>query len=52
MWKNPRVIGAGILLVISVALDFTSSVMSIVSDGVCIGAALFVLWPLLTDKKQ
>lgn len=48
MWKNPRVIGAGILLVLSVALDFTSSVLSICADGIVIGGAVFLLWPLLT----
>lgn len=45
-----RAILAGVLLLLSVLLDFVSSVLSIGVDLVVVITAVWVLWPLVKDS--
>lgn len=47
-----RVIGIGLLLVLSIAVDFTSRILSVVSDAVLIGGAIILLLPLLKSALK
>lgn len=48
---NIRWIVAGVFLLLSVGVDFSSKLLSIAADGLIIGVAVFVLLPLIKPKK-
>nr|WP_249434971.1 DUF3927 family protein [Enterobacter roggenkampii] len=42
---------AGVLLLLVVAIDFTSKMMSILADGVLVAGVIAMLWPLIKSSK-
>ncbi|WP_412176559.1 DUF3927 family protein [Enterobacter sp.] len=46
-----RWVGAGVLLFLVIAVDFTSKLMSILADGVLVAGVVALLLPLLKAKK-
>ena len=46
-----RWVGAGVLLFLVIAVDFTSKLMSILADGVLVVGVVVLLLPLLKTKK-
>lgn len=38
---------AGAFLLLSIGVDFSSHLLSVASDALLIGVALFVLWPII-----
>ena len=46
-----RWVAAGVLLVLVVAIDFTSKMMSILADGVLVAGVVALLWPLIKSSK-
>lgn len=43
---------AGAFLLLAIGVDFSSHLLSVASDALLIGVALFVLWPLMSQKKS
>lgn len=41
---------AGLLLFMTVAVDFTSKFMSVLSDGLFIAGVCIALWPMIKQK--
>lgn len=48
---NPRWIVAGAFLLLSIGVDFSSRLLSMASDALIIGVAVFVLLPMIKSKK-
>jgi hypothetical protein len=48
---NPRWLLAGAFLLLSVGVDFSSRLLSLAADGLLVGVAIAIAWPLLTPKK-
>jgi di/tricarboxylate transporter len=48
---NPRWIVAGAFLLLSIGVDFSSRLLSMASDALIIGVAVFVLLPMVKSKK-
>jgi len=46
-----RLAGAGLILFLVVAVDFTSRIMSTVADGFLVVALLVVIWPVISKKS-
>lgn len=46
-----RWVVAGVFLLLSVGVDFSSKLLSIVADGLIIGVAVFILLPLIKQKN-
>lgn len=42
-----RLLVAAALLLLSVLVDFTSKILSVASDGVLVGLAVFIAWPFI-----
>lgn len=42
---------AGLLLFLVIAIDFTSKVMSVLTDGVLVAGVVLLLWPLLKTTR-
>ncbi|MGL5156699.1 MAG: DUF3927 family protein [Aeromonas veronii] len=43
---------AGLFLLLSIGVDFSSKLLSIVADGLLIGVAVFILLPLIKPKVK
>ncbi|MHB6871931.1 DUF3927 family protein [Klebsiella pneumoniae] len=41
---------AGVLLLLVVAIDFTSKMISILADGVLVAGVIALLWPLIKSS--
>ncbi|HCT9680104.1 TPA: DUF3927 family protein [Klebsiella quasipneumoniae] len=41
---------AGVLLLLAVAIDFTSKLMSILADGVLVAGVVALVWPLIKSS--
>ena len=37
---------------LSVGVDFSSRLLSMAADGLLVGVAIAILWPLMRDKKS
>lgn len=46
-----RLTTAVLILLLVVAVDFTSKLLSVMADGFLIGALAVVIWPLVKSKK-
>lgn len=42
-----RLIVAALLLLLAVLVDFGSRLLSVTSDGLLVGLAVFIAWPML-----
>lgn len=49
--KTPRIVAAGIFLFLVIAVDFTSRFMSFLADSVLVVGAIFMIYPILFNKK-
>lgn len=49
--RSARLVGAGALLFLAIAVDFYSKILSMAADAIFIGVALVVIWPLLNSKS-
>lgn len=47
-----RYVVAAALLVLSVVVDFTSKLLSVASDGVLVGLAIYMIWPIIKPSKK
>lgn len=45
-----RWLAAGAFLLLSVGVDFSSRLLSMAADGMLIGSAIFIVWPLIKRK--
>jgi hypothetical protein len=52
MFSHPKVMLAVAFMMMSVAVDFTSTILSMASDGLLIGAAVFLIHQELSSKKE
>ncbi|WP_202004927.1 DUF3927 family protein [Aeromonas hydrophila] len=43
---------AGAFMLPSVGVDFSSRLLSMAADGLLVGVAIAILWPLMRDKKS
>lgn len=48
---NPRWLLVGAFLLLSVGVDFSSRILSMAADGLLVGVAIAIAWPLLKQKK-
>ncbi|MEA9415928.1 DUF3927 family protein [Aeromonas caviae] len=48
---NPRWLLVGAFLLLSVGVDFSSRILSMAADGLLVGVAVAIAWPLLKPKK-
>lgn len=48
---NPRWLLVGAFLLLSLGVDFSSRILSMAADGLLVGAAIAIAWPLLKPKK-
>ena len=48
---NPRWLLVGTFLLLSVGVDFSSRILSMAADGLLVGVAVAIAWPLLKQKK-
>ncbi|MGL5225794.1 MAG: DUF3927 family protein [Aeromonas sp.] len=49
---NPRWVLVGAFLLLSVGVDFSSRILSMAADGLLVGAAVCIAWPLLVRKQH
>ncbi|MDM5141560.1 DUF3927 family protein [Aeromonas bestiarum] len=49
---NPRWLLVGAFLLLSVGVDFSSRILSMAADGLLVGAAIAIAWPLLKLKPK
>jgi hypothetical protein len=49
---NIRWIAVIAFLLLSVGVDFSSKLISIAADGLIIGAALMIAWPMIKNQNK
>ena len=49
MFKHPKIVLALAFMLLSVLVDFTSTILSVVSDGLLIGVAGYLLYLALKE---
>lgn len=47
-----RYVVVAALLGLAIGVDFTSKFLSVVSDGVLIGLAIYIIWPIIKPSKK
>jgi len=52
MLHNGKLLLAALFAVLAIFVDFTSKLLSVVSDGVLIGAAAFLVWQFVKGQKK
>lgn len=50
--NNGKLLLAALFAVLAIFVDFTSKVFSVVSDGILIGAAAFLVWQFVKGQKK
>ena len=52
MLNNGKLLLAAVFAVLAIFVDFTSKLFSVVSDGILIGAAAFLVWQFVKGQKK
>lgn len=52
MLNNGKLLLAALFGVLAIFVDFTSKLMSVVSDGLLIGVAAFLVWQACKSQKK
>ncbi len=52
MLNNGKLLLAALFAVLAIFVDFTSKMLSVVSDGILIGAAAFLVWQAVKGQKK
>lgn len=52
MLRNGKLVLAGVFALLAVIVDFTSKLLSVVSDGLLIGVAAFLVFQVVKSPKK
>ncbi len=52
MLRNGKLLLAAVFAVLAILVDFTSKILSVVSDGLLISVAAFLVWQVVRSPKK
>jgi len=52
MFKNAKFATAILFMCLSILVDFTSTILSVLSDGMLVGVAIYLLWQMKEEDNK